>query len=157
MNGKKESSILHFVKIMHYFNNLIIDEKVHLYCQHYVLVNDPNMTYADNSLAEYYPKSDVFHSNFSFEYFCIGRLLKKLVPTHVDEDRESALIIPFSNILVTTDKLYTCDIPFLIDTTKPHSAEATVDSLFVALDFKKSYQDALNHLLQFETLNLKIL
>jgi hypothetical protein len=141
------------------FSNIQIKvpSNIQKFCLNYVKNNLHDRSYNNDELLEYYPIKDNFVTNFEFESVCIGMLPLGSVVKHIDDGRDSALILPItkSPITIITDYgPYTFDDCFLIDTTQKHGAMSEKNSIFLAIDFKKTFLETKKYLEKFTKLML---
>lgn len=134
-----------------------LTEKVKQFCLQYVTNNIHDRSYSNDELLEYYPNANSFITNFKFENICIGKLPTGSVVKHIDDGRDSALIIPITNsplIIVTDNGSYEFTDSFLLDTAQKHGALSDLNSIFVALDFEKSFTETKIYLESFDELTI---
>jgi len=138
--------------------NLSVDDSVYDFCTAYVAENPPDRQYDNNNLFEWYPKISHFKSNFEFKSMCIGKLPNGFLSEHVDDGRESALVIPVSPeyLVMTFDSSnsYKIEYPFIIDTTKNHGVITAPDSLFMTIDFYMSFEKLHPYIMSYDFLTL---
>jgi hypothetical protein len=130
--------------------NLKIDDNVYNYCIDYVKNNLYNRDYDSKRLFEYYPEKYIFFTNLNIIDFCIGVLSTGDISMHIDDDRESSLIIPIcpkTITIITEEDIIKLNSPFILDTTKLHSARSEPNAIFLALDFKQSFLNLCDYML----------
>ena len=140
--------------------NLSVDDSVYDFCTAYVAENPPDRQYDNNNLFEWYPKISHFKSNFEFKSMCIGKLPNGFLSEHVDDGRESALVIPVSPeyLVMTFDSSnsYKIESPFIIDTTKNHGVITAPDSVFMTIDFYMPFEKLHPYIMSYDFLTLGI-
>lgn len=141
-----------FLKI----NNVVLDNKVHKFCMDYVQNNTHDHAYDGNNFLEYYPSKESFIRNFNFVDICIGRMSTGKVTSHVDEFRDSVLIIPIfpNDLTLITHSKDIIASPFLLNTSLKHSAESIPNAVFIGVDFHKTFDEALEYINSIDTLFL---
>lgn len=129
--------------MMYEITDLKIDQSVYDFCKKYVDENPHDREYGNNQLLEYYPNKD-FISNLGIQRYCIGVLPSGTAQEHIDEDRESCLIIPISPLEFTVlidKKEITTKMPFVLNTSLLHGASMKEKSIFLALDFNIPFDE----------------
>jgi hypothetical protein len=130
-------------------NNVIIDESVYKFCIEYVENHSHNRSYDNERLFEYYPPKEKIITNLDIKGISIGKMPTGNISMHIDDDRNSCLVIPISpkelTIIDSNSKL-TLSSPFIVDTSELHSARGIEGVLFLTLDFHKSFQSTKEYL-----------
>ncbi len=125
------------------------------YCLEYTK-RPHDRSYVDNILLEWYP-GKVFKTNFEYESVCIGVMPTGHVIPHIDDGRDSTLIVPFNEITITQNDIKTTYTePFLLDTNIPHSADSIVNGMFIAFDFFKRYDEAKTYIDSFFPIEISV-
>jgi hypothetical protein len=142
---------------MLYKIHIKLTEKVRQFCLDYTLNNSHDRSYSNNELLEFYPEVDNFIANFNFKNICIGKLPTGNVQKHIDDGRDSALIIPITNskfVIHTDDGSHEFTDSFIIDTTQNHGASSDFNSVFLAIDLDKPFLETKMYLESFSALNI---
>lgn len=142
-----------FLKI----NNLALDDNIQKFCMDYVQNNEYDRAYDNHNLLEYYPLRETFIRNFNFADICIGKITTGKITPHVDDSRDSVLIIPFNELTIITDNKHTFNSPFLLNTTLIHGADSFPNSVFIGIDFHKTIDEAKDYLNSIDKLFLGVL
>ena len=137
-----------------------VSDKVYTFCAKFAIENNYDRSYADDELHEYYPNVNLFQGNFDFESISIGVLPFGNLREHIDDSRDSALIIPINKkeiTLLVDSQIIPFKSSFLLDTTILHGAENNMpNTIFLAIDFKKKFKDSIRYLSAFDNLTLTI-